>query len=134
MYRSEPRGFSRNSVGIGTGAELEWEQSLHLWVRWKPPTFAKPCWEAKGAQVPGGAGAEEEPQTKEAAQSKLRAYIFGLKNSSKPSYWATSLWLYRWKLRTVTLRPLVRLNKFHKKVQTNLEDAEAGVAMSDVGF
>ena len=33
-----------------------------------------------------------------------------------------------------TVRPLVRLNKFHKNIQTNLEDAEAGVAMSDVGF
>ena len=72
------------------------------------------------------------PQTEEAAQSKLRAYYFGLKNCSKLYYWATCLWLYGWKLRTV--RPLVRLKKFHKKIQTNLEDAEAGVAMSDVGF
>ena len=83
-------------------------------------------------QVPSGEGAEEEPQTEEAAQSKLRAYYFGLKNCSKLYYWATCLWLYGWKLRTV--RPLVRLKKFHKKIQTNLEDAEAGVAMSDVGF
>ena len=131
-YRSETRGFSKNSVGVGTGAELEWEQSFHLWVRRKPPTFAKPCSEGQGELLPGGEGAEEEPQTEGAAQSKLRAHIFGLKNCSRSSYWATYLWLYGWKLRTV--RPLERLNKFHKKIKTNLEDAEAGVAMSDVGF
>ena len=38
------------------------------------------------------------------------------------------------KYKAPTVRPLVRLKKFHKKIQTNLEDAEAGVAMSDVGF